>query len=322
MDNLTNFLNSFSRTDKYPVVKEYFKNGFENYITVFGHNDYSYSPLFLCLNSELSLDDYQTVNFLLENGADPNLSLKYKEPYRSLSPLHLAITMTIYNLSGCGLTQDYRVYGLEIIELLIKYGANINSIDWKGFTPLDLALMYENKDIESLLISNNAKNSEKYYEVKNNFVKVTKEWEYNLEDEIYENNFENLNKFINKYDINSIFSIYPYTEKTLLILSLPGYPDAAKFLLDNGADPNLIANDKAPLHQLIDNIIDDYDEDEKWNESPYIDLIKYLIKYGANINLVDYDGYTALDSADMFNFKEIIKYLKSINAIHSEKYKK
>src|SRR5687768_4180779 len=72
-----------------------------------------------------SLDDLrEVVRWLLENGADPNKNLEGEEAAGHYTPFHYALGIASY------------VTTIEIIELLIKYGADVNTYDVCGWTPL------------------------------------------------------------------------------------------------------------------------------------------------------------------------------------------
>lgn len=72
------------------------------------------TPLILATDEE----DFEVVKFLLDNGADPNLT--GRQCLTILSPLHVAVR-----------SQNFR-----IINLLIKRGADINAKDSYGETPI------------------------------------------------------------------------------------------------------------------------------------------------------------------------------------------
>ena len=57
---------------------------------------------------------------------------------------------------GNALQYSARNGNLEIVELLLQYGANINARDQHGRTPLALAKQHRNKEIENLLLLNKA----------------------------------------------------------------------------------------------------------------------------------------------------------------------
>jgi ankyrin repeat protein len=72
---------------------------------------YEQTPLHLAARG----DAYDTAEFLLAHGADPNV-----KDINSDTPLHLAL-------------KDWR-----LVQLLLAKGANVNAIDKKGYTPLDM----------------------------------------------------------------------------------------------------------------------------------------------------------------------------------------
>lgn len=43
---------------------------------------------------------------------------------------------------------------LNILKLLVKYGANINSLDMMGLNAIDLARVYQNHTAQSYLLAN------------------------------------------------------------------------------------------------------------------------------------------------------------------------
>ena len=63
-------------------------------------------------------EDFEVVKYLLDNGADPNLTGNYLA--KIIFPLHAAV----------------RVQNLEIIDLLIAHKARINILDSEGETPI------------------------------------------------------------------------------------------------------------------------------------------------------------------------------------------
>ena len=77
--------------------------------------------------------NYDITKFLLENGANPNLSTN------SNNALHIVTH-----------TDDF-----DFFELMVQYGANINQIDSKQNTPLIIASNYGYKDIVDFLLEQN-----------------------------------------------------------------------------------------------------------------------------------------------------------------------
>jgi ankyrin repeat protein len=83
----------------------------------------------------LSMDDPQTLEFLLNHGADPNVPFSDGE-----SPLQRAV-------------QDK---DLRVIELLLSAGANPDSLDERGRSPLYDAIQTGNQEILGLLLNRGA----------------------------------------------------------------------------------------------------------------------------------------------------------------------
>ena len=76
---------------------------------------------------------FDTARRLLELGADPNI-------YRNSTPLHQA--------SSCGL--------LEVVRLLLSYGAKVNVKDKEGKTPFQVAASKGHHEITELLLEHGA----------------------------------------------------------------------------------------------------------------------------------------------------------------------
>jgi ankyrin repeat protein len=87
------------------------------------------------------------VKLLLESGADANRCGVDGE-----SALHIAVDISI---DGTTIQRGGRPGDEppEIIECLLKYGANINSVNVRGKSPLDWDSSYGSKKIVNLLIS-------------------------------------------------------------------------------------------------------------------------------------------------------------------------
>jgi ankyrin repeat protein len=90
------------------------------------------TPLYLVVNNRPVR--YEAARILLEHGADPNFY------YNSETLLHTAVT-----------EQD-----TILASLLIDFGANVNTVNRIGFTPLFYAVFIDNVSIASRLISNGA----------------------------------------------------------------------------------------------------------------------------------------------------------------------
>lgn len=70
-----------------------------------------------------------------------------------------------------------------------------------------------------------------------------------------------------------------------------------KYLIEQKADINKICEDKSPLMYAV-----------KYGN---INFVKKLVEAGANINLENEEGRTAIDYAKKYEHKEILEYLQS-----------
>ena len=82
------------------------------------------------LHAAAGYSDYSIVELLLQNGADPNRLSK------GSTPLHQAVSSE----------------RLEIVNLLVRHGASIYSIDDQGMTPLHWSAAQNNTEITIFLI--------------------------------------------------------------------------------------------------------------------------------------------------------------------------
>ena len=87
-------------------------------------------PLETVLLAAIKNQDLDTVKLYLENKADPNNS-----PNGHTSPLHLAAQLG----------------NMNIVKLLLQYGANTNALAYDNKTPAQWAIKYNHKDISDLI---------------------------------------------------------------------------------------------------------------------------------------------------------------------------
>ncbi len=70
-------------------------------------------------------------------------------------------------------------------------------------------------------------------------------------------------------------------------------------LLKQGVDPNTLDyNGISPLHEA--------------SADGYLDIIKLLVQYGADIYKESGTGYNAVEIAEVFNQKKVIEYFKTL----------
>jgi len=92
---------------------------------------------------------YVALKYLLKVGADPN-NLGYSRFFGTTSPLHVAVFIS--NASFKSKDQENSRYTRLIFAELIKSGANINSRDSLGNTPLHIAVKFNNLEAIKILI--------------------------------------------------------------------------------------------------------------------------------------------------------------------------
>lgn len=91
----------------------------------------------LSLSKDLSMEQMNCLNYILIKGADAN-----KENYSGYTPLTAHFSSNIFNK--------------ELISRLIQNGAEINSPDFDGDTPLHFAVMNNNAEAVDFLLENGA----------------------------------------------------------------------------------------------------------------------------------------------------------------------
>lgn len=218
---------------------------------------------------------------LISNGANVNARYQF-----NMTPLHWAA----------------RGFDANIVELLITYGADVNNKDADNNTPLMTAVSEENIDAVKILIANeaelNVKNSENdtafsiALESDNNDLKTIIATAELLElTKLGKLTKEDLTKLITAYaniDAKNKFGMTP-----LHIAADGGYNKIVELLLKENANINALEdnNNYTPLMIAV----------EKNNPS----LVQYFIDEGADLNLQDNEGNTALHIAFENGYNEI-----------------
>lgn len=120
---------------------------------LFAAVDVYQARLFNGIDLALALKEKEIVEVLLKRGANPNLS----NPRLGEYPL----TSLVYGMSinYCGALRGFRrmdkkvfKVGLEMLHLLLGYGARVDTADRTGLTPLQRACMYVCPPVAKLLI--------------------------------------------------------------------------------------------------------------------------------------------------------------------------
>jgi len=223
--------------------------------------DKNYNPLII----SVGYNNYKLLNYLLSYGADVNEGSELRTP----------LTVAIENCN------------LNVIKILIKYGADVNKPDSYS-TPLNWAIYYSNLDKVQYLIEEGAALNNNDYDLPLNYAAERKKKDIvnyllTLGEDINKKNKDGNTPLISAIDC----------EKPDL--------DFIKFLIENGADPNIECKDHTPLSLAIKN--------------NNFKIANYLINLGVDINKPNSkNNDTPLDVAIENNNLNIIKTLIENNA--------
>lgn len=105
--------------------------------------------------------------FLLENGSDPNqlMSMGTRGEEMYYVPI---LNVLVYSQTGDGRVESRQEYyhmlekNLPMLELLIKFGANVNGAGENGYTPLDYAVEHNHPYAKKLLKKHGALHSKRF----------------------------------------------------------------------------------------------------------------------------------------------------------------
>jgi len=197
---------------------------------------------------------YDVFEELLKNKADPNITI-HDDP--------IIFSPTNYK------------NGEKYVELLIKYGANINLVNCDKETPLHIAISYNKSPIIKLLLANKADLT-----IKNN------KGETQLDIAFKYNQIDNMIELIK---IGANPNIQNDNGKTPLHLAINANRiDFLNVLLENRANPNVQNNNKeTPLHLAT-----------SYNK---LDIVKLLLVNKADLTIKNDKGETPLNIAFGYN---------------------
>ncbi len=183
-------------------------------------------------------------------------------------------------------------YNKEIIKILISNGANVNTEDHRGETPLYWGLRLGNKELAERLISNGAN-----INIEDNSGKTPLYWV------IEGGNKEVVELLILK---GAKLNVKDGHGKTPLHWAFEkGHKDICKLLILKGANVNIKDNDgRAPLHWAAYN--------------GYKEIVEILISKGADVNAGDNSGNTPLNRAYEKNHQNVADLLISKGATKKE----
>ena len=256
-------LNKFGDEDANPINSPKIFHIFEYYLKKGANPNTIYSK-YPFLYWAYVRDFYDVFEELLKNKADPNITIRD-------TPIIFFPT----NFKN----------GEKYVELLIKYGANINLVNCDKDTPLHIAISFNKLNIIKLLLVNKADLT-----IKNN------KGETPLDIAFIYNQIDNMIELIRNGANPNIQNDHGKTPLHLAINN--NRIDFLKVLLENRANPDVQNNKKeTPLH-----IATSYNK---------LDIIKLLLANKANPNLQNNKGETPLDIAFKYyqidNMIELIK---------------
>ena len=253
------------------------------------------------LHTAIQKGDVARVKTLISN----NKELIHTKSDKGQTPLHLAV-------------QNGK---LEIVELLLSQGADINAKDSEGNTPLITALALRKADTAKYLLSKGAD------------VRIK-----NAQDEpaIIVALMHGMNELIEPIldhgqDVNERFR---GNFTTLLMAAFTGNKEVVKLLLDRGADVNAAAQEGdmtvTPMYAAIflghKDLVDlflsrggvdkDFREEKTGRTLLHIatlkgvkDTVSFLVNGGYEINATDNKGKTPLHYATQYGHKKIAEFL-------------
>lgn len=225
---------------------------------------------------------------------------------------------------------------IDVIKLLLEYGANLNYKFDDGDTPLSLAIIYERQEVAELLIEKGADINSRDISGDTIFIKACLCKNFKLAKLLLEKGV-NINEANNKgetaltvaiknNDIKLVKYLLEYSETNALILKNNPYGanpnvmdhqgktplykarkniEMFKMLLEHGTDPNLHAENE-------DNLIFTLIKENK------LEQIKLLIKYGVDINMKDSEEKSILLNAIENQNIEVVCLLLELGAHYSE----
>ena len=239
------------------------------------------------LMKAIEQNDYLVVKKLISH---PLVSIHAKEHKNEKTPLHRAAEF------GC----------LEICELLIQHGADVNAADTEGWTPLYWAAWNGYDDIFELLISCDK-------DTKNTMLQSLAKYPHH---KFRKKHTKICKRLIEEYgaDVNTKLQDEDFVYTPLCSAAYQGHVEVCESLIKFGADVNIKGTwDWAPLHEISAN---------KNNSKRHIKICKLLIQYGGNVNAEDDMERTPLHLAAMKGYFEIfdllIEYGADVNVMDIE----
>ena len=196
-----------------------------------------------------------------------------------------AVAMSLYNDGDTVFMRAVAGLNLEQIKYLVSKGGKVNH---SGKSVLDYAT-YKDRDIWQYLISQGAEVTNQ--QIKNLYGATRSVKDDKLKDSMMQT-VKDLIK-INKEHINDCSSSKLLSSNLFKWAIHDGYMDMAQLLLDNGADINAKCGGYNALMSFVRNL----------------DIVKWLVSKGADVNVKDDDGKTLLTIAIESGYYDVAEFL-------------
>lgn len=186
---------------------------------------------------------------------------------------------------GTLLTEAAASGNIDIVELLVEFGSDVNQLDFGFTTPLIHAAYEEHWDIFEYLFSltsQEIKEQSLFISVLNGDIEIVKALTEKKVD-------------VDAYRLDGEGNIQGLT--ALLAAIKEEYLEIVDLLIKSGANPNLAENDTGgtPLMCAA--------------KLGYVEIVNLLLNAGADPTIQDIDGETALMKAEKFSKNEVVEIL-------------
>ena len=186
---------------------------------------------------------------------------------------------------------------VESAKLLIKHGANINSVDSEGHSALTNAVRSRRSRLSKFLLDHGAKMNPPGCTHQMLFLAIENE-SIDLVTHLIENGAD--------LEAPSSFGDTPVMKASAVLNS-----SILELLLKHGADPNSLSSDGDTALHRITSCFDYYAFEKAWN------CMAVLVEYKANPNALDGQGRTPLDIAMLQNSPGLVEMLLHNGATRS-----
>ncbi|MGL4803194.1 MAG: ankyrin repeat domain-containing protein [Cetobacterium sp.] len=246
----------------------------------------------------LITNNHHKIKKILQNGFNPNyifknlnslIALRYASQFGYIEIVKLlleygASTEIRSSDGGTSLLVASECGNLEIVKILLKNGANVNTFTNTKLTPLIIASQNGHIEIVKLLLKYKANLEDKDNEEDTALLSASTTGKLEI-----------VEYLINYGASINVQNIHGYTP--LLIASINGHTKVVETLLKYGIE-NIDAQDNTSDTALTSAI-----------KNKFTNIIELLSSYGANFNAKDNDGYTLLELALLSDSYDIIKLL-------------